>query len=116
MTIQELRERLKHIAGLCYGLSSDLSNAYKENMRLKEENEGIQGLLKAREAELLKMRSAARARAYYAKKREKTPEEYRAKAREYNRRAYARKKLKRMQDKLNQGEVTHEQTNSKCSD
>lgn len=37
MTIQELRERLKHIAGLCWGLSIDLANDLERSQRLEAE-------------------------------------------------------------------------------
>ena len=41
MTVKEIRERLKHIAGLCYGLSADLQYLEIENARLKNENDGM---------------------------------------------------------------------------
>ena len=38
LTLEELRNRLKHIAGLCWGLSIDISNELKERDNLKIEN------------------------------------------------------------------------------
>lgn len=49
MSFQELRQRLKHIAGLCWGLSIDLANEIQlreeitsENARLQAVNDGLQ--------------------------------------------------------------------------
>lgn len=49
LSFEELRYRLKHIAGLCWGLSIDLANEIQlreetasENARLQAENDGLQ--------------------------------------------------------------------------
>lgn len=47
MTFQELRERLKHIAVLCTGLSIDLANEIQMREDLTEENERLKNELKA---------------------------------------------------------------------
>lgn len=39
LTLEELRNRLKHIAGLCWGLSIDIANELEERDNLKLENE-----------------------------------------------------------------------------
>lgn len=38
LTLEELRQRLKHIAGLCWGLSIDIANELEERDNLKTEN------------------------------------------------------------------------------
>ncbi len=38
LNLQELRNRLKHIAGLCWGLSIDITNELEERDNLKIEN------------------------------------------------------------------------------
>lgn len=68
MTVKEIRERLKHIAGLCYGLSADLQYLEAENARLKADNDGLQNLLEINKKELIKLRCAIRSRQYYRKK------------------------------------------------
>lgn len=56
MTVKEIRERLKHIAGLCYGLSADLSSLAAENARLKGDNNGLEKSLKECQQRLAEMR------------------------------------------------------------
>lgn len=41
MTFEELRGRLKHIAGLCYGLSIDLANEIELREKLQKENAAL---------------------------------------------------------------------------
>lgn len=42
LTIEELRQRLKHIAGLCWGLSIDLNNEIERNERQAAEIKKLQ--------------------------------------------------------------------------
>lgn len=58
MTVKELRERLKHIAGLCYGLSADLQYLENENARLKADNEGLEALLRETQRALSNLRNS----------------------------------------------------------
>lgn len=95
MTVKEIRERLKHIAGLCYGLSADLQYLEIENARLKNENDGIKGLLAEKEKELRKIRSAIHAREYMSKTCAENPEKYYAKVKENNRKAREKKQQKK---------------------
>lgn len=44
-TIDELRSRLKHIAGLCYGLSIDLANDLERLALLEKENAELRNKL-----------------------------------------------------------------------
>jgi len=46
MTVEELRNRLKHIATLCWGLSIDLSKEMAEHERVRKENEELRAQLK----------------------------------------------------------------------
>lgn len=41
MPLSELRQRLKHIASLCWGLSIDIQNELERNIQLKTENEAL---------------------------------------------------------------------------
>ena len=41
LTVEELRNRLKHIAMLCWGLSIDLSTEMNECARIRKENEQL---------------------------------------------------------------------------
>jgi len=41
LTVEELRNRLKHIASLCWGLSIDLSTEMSEFERVREENKQL---------------------------------------------------------------------------
>lgn len=63
MTVKEIREQLKHIAGLCYGLSADLSSLSAENASLKIENEGLEKLLDECKHRLAEFRSRAKKKA-----------------------------------------------------
>lgn len=47
LTAQEIRNRLKHIAGLCYALSCDLKNLEIEAEYLRLENESLRKKLEA---------------------------------------------------------------------
>lgn len=47
LTTQELRNRLKHIAGLCYSLSVDLSNLEIETDYLRFDNDRLRKKLEA---------------------------------------------------------------------
>lgn len=47
LTLQEARHRLKHIAGLCYALSCDISNLEIEAEYLRLENENLRQKLEA---------------------------------------------------------------------
>lgn len=38
LTLEDLRQRLKHIAGLCWGLSIDINNEIERNVALNQEN------------------------------------------------------------------------------
>lgn len=102
MTVKEIRERLKHIAGLCYGLSADLQYLEIENARLKNENDGIKGLLAEKEKELRKIRSAIHAREYMSKKCAENPEKYYAKVKENNRKAREKKQQKKNKENGNE--------------
>ena len=92
LTLRELQQRLKHIAGLCWGLSIDIANEFDERDNLKEENKqqreeiehlkgqlGLKGQRAETKEKLEKMTAAERLE--YNKKREKAN-------------AYARKKYK----------------------
>lgn len=46
LTVEELQKRLKHIAGLCWGLSIDLSNDRELSEYLKAENERLKEQVK----------------------------------------------------------------------
>lgn len=95
MTAKEIRERLKHIAGLCYGLSADLQVLQDEQSELQLLNDGLEKLIKAKENELRKIRAAVRSREYAAKKKAENPEKYREKVRQNNQKAKERKALKK---------------------
>lgn len=41
LTLEELRQRLKHIAGLCWGLSIDINNEIERNETLTAENKRL---------------------------------------------------------------------------
>ncbi len=94
MSVEELRKRLKHIAGLCYGLSLDLALLQEENERLLTDNQGLIALLAARDREIEKMRKAVVARQWYAKKKAEDPEKLKAQRKINNARAYQKRKLK----------------------
>lgn len=46
LNTKELKERLKHIAGLCYGLACDITNTEIEADFLRRENEYLRQCLK----------------------------------------------------------------------
>lgn len=46
LTVEELRNRLKHIASLCWGLSIDLSTEMSECERVRKENEQLRAQVK----------------------------------------------------------------------
>ena len=48
LTKKELKQRLKHIAGLCYALCCDISNTEFEAEYLRRENAELREQLKAR--------------------------------------------------------------------
>lgn len=89
MSVVELRERLKHIAGLCYGLSSDLSLLTERNAELLAENE----TLKAERDRLANNLHSLKA---YRKKLSDNPELQRIKIREANRRSYEKRKREKL--------------------
>lgn len=80
MTVKELQQRLKHIAGLCWGLSIDLNNEIERNERQAAEIKNLQAQIMLLGGGNLKI----------------SPEELeakkRAKKREYNARYLAKKK------------------------
>ena len=46
MTLEELKNRLKHIATLCWGLSIDLTKEITERERLRKENKELRAQVK----------------------------------------------------------------------
>lgn len=64
LTFKQLSERLKHIAGLCWGLSIDLQNEIKYRHALEAEREQLNNRIKElnEENKLLRMRLAGRER------------------------------------------------------
>lgn len=67
LTIKELRQRLKHIAGLCWGLSIDLQNEIEskaaiiaEFEKLGTENEELKTQLETAQSELIKCNDIAK--------------------------------------------------------
>lgn len=66
LTVKELRQRLKHIAGLCWGLSIDLNNEIERNAAIiaefeqqEKENAELKSQLEAARKELEKCKSLA---------------------------------------------------------
>lgn len=66
LTVKELRQRLKHIAGLCWGLSIDLNNEIERNAAIiaefeqqETENAELKTQLEAAQNELAKCKSIA---------------------------------------------------------
>lgn len=57
MTLEELKNRLKHIATLCWGLSIDLTKEITERDRLRKENKELRAQI-----ELLGRQSVERKR------------------------------------------------------
>lgn len=71
MTLEELKNRLKHIATLCWGLSIDLTKEISERDRLRKENKELRAQI-----ELLGRQSAERKRSKWEwGKSAKEPEE-----------------------------------------
>lgn len=68
LTIEELRQRLKHIAGLCWGLSVDLANELEEREKLKFENKKLLHKVEKLNSELSIYRNRENARKRYLKK------------------------------------------------
>ena len=64
LTFKQLSERLKHIAGLCWGLSIDLQNEIKYRHALEAERDQLNNRIKElnEENKLLRMRLDGRAR------------------------------------------------------
>lgn len=64
LTFKQLSERLKHIAGLCWGLSIDLQNEIKYRHALEAERDQLNNRIKElnEENKLLRMRLAGRER------------------------------------------------------
>lgn len=75
MTVKEIRERLKHIAGLCYGLSADLQYLEIENARLKADNDGLRALLDGSKKKLAEMRCRVKRKTKKQDKRVKDNDE-----------------------------------------
>ena len=70
LTIEELRQRLKHIAGLCWGLSVDLANELEEREKLKFENKKLLQKIEKLNSELALYRNRENARNRRLKKTE----------------------------------------------
>lgn len=62
LTLEELRQRLKHIAGLCWGLSIDIHNEIERNNELTAENKRLQDEIKGLNDELKLLRWRQRSR------------------------------------------------------
>lgn len=100
LTMVELRQRLKHIASLCWGLSIDLQNEFDYRNRLVSEN----NRLTSENSNLLEENKKLTAIVYNRKhagrpKKTLSPEEVelrRIKVREANRRAYKKRKLRQL--------------------
>lgn len=57
LSLEQLRQRLKHIAGLCWGLSIDIHNEIERNEALKSENKRLQDEINGLRAELKLLRN-----------------------------------------------------------
>lgn len=68
LTLAQLRERLKHIAGLCWGLSIDINNECARNEALQKENKRLQDEITGLRAELKLVRSREHCREYQRKR------------------------------------------------
>lgn len=68
LTLAQLRERLKHIAGLCWGLSIDVNNECARNETLQKENKRLQDEITSLRAELKLVRSREHCREYQRKR------------------------------------------------
>ncbi len=68
LTFKQLSERLKHIAGLCWGLSIDLQNEIKYRHALEAERERLEDENKALRAELRELSQKAHSNEQYKKR------------------------------------------------
>ncbi len=68
LTFKQLSERLKHIAGLCWGLSIDLQNEIKYRHALEAERERLQDEITGLREELKLVRNRENARGNYRQK------------------------------------------------
>ena len=68
LTLEQLRQRLKHIAGLCWGLSIDIHNEIERNEALKNENKRLQDEINGLRAELKLVRNRENVRGIYRQK------------------------------------------------
>lgn len=68
LTLEQLRQRLKHIAGLCWGLSIDINNEFARNEALQKENKRLQDEINGLRAELKLVRNRKNARGIYRQK------------------------------------------------
>ena len=80
MSFAELRERLKHIAGLCAGLSIDLSNEIQTRDNLIAENKRLSQELEAERAKPKRRQMTPE----QAEKHRQAMRDYHAKKRQYN--------------------------------
>lgn len=74
LTLEQLRQRLKHIAGLCWGLSIDINNEFARNEALQKENKRLQDEINGLRAELKLIRNRENARGVYKRKTRETLE------------------------------------------
>lgn len=74
LSLEQLRQRLKHIAGLCWGLSIDIHNEIERNEALKSENKRLQDEINGLRAELKLLRNREKARGVYKRKTRATLE------------------------------------------
>mgnify|MGYP006990136712 CR=1 FL=1 len=74
LSLEQLRQRLKHIAGLCWGLSIDIHNEIERNEALKSENKRLQDEINGLRAELKLVRNRENARGVYKRKTRATLE------------------------------------------
>ena len=74
LTLEQLRQRLKHIAGLCWGLSIDINNEFARNEALQKENKRLQDEINGLRAELKLVRNRENARGFYRQKTSATIE------------------------------------------
>lgn len=74
LTLEQLRQRLKHIAGLCWGLSIDINNEFARNEALQKENKRLQDEINGLRAELKLVRNRENARGVYKRKARETLE------------------------------------------
>ena len=74
LSLEQLRQRLKHIAGLCWGLSIDLNNEVTRNEELTAENKRLQNEIDGLRAELKLVRNRENARGFYRQKTSATIE------------------------------------------